>query len=76
MSGTLDICRDYQHIIHSCLNLLSPGGTLLFSTNARGFKFDAGLFLSTTSVSDIQTKTIDEDFIGKRNRFCFEFVKH
>jgi 23S rRNA G2069 N7-methylase RlmK/C1962 C5-methylase RlmI len=70
MSGTLDICRDYPEIISSCLKLLSPGGTLLFSSNARGLKFDASLF-PAFSVNDIQAQTIDEDFIGKRNRLCY-----
>lgn len=75
MLGTLDICRDYGELIHLCLKLLSSGGTLLFSTNARGFKLDERLF-SGVSVKDIQTQTVDEDFIGKRNRLCFQFIKH
>jgi 23S rRNA G2069 N7-methylase RlmK/C1962 C5-methylase RlmI len=70
MSGTLDICRDYQALLASCLKLLSSGGTLLFSTNARGFKLDTNLF-PDFSIEDIQTQTIDEDFIGKRNRMCY-----
>jgi 23S rRNA G2069 N7-methylase RlmK/C1962 C5-methylase RlmI len=73
MTGTLDICRDYQELIASCLKLLSPGGTLLFSSNARGLKLDASLFPAYT-IKDIQAETIDEDFIGKRNRLCYEFV--
>jgi 23S rRNA G2069 N7-methylase RlmK/C1962 C5-methylase RlmI len=70
MSGTLDINRDYQELITSCVTLLSPGGTLLFSSNARGLKLDASLFPGV-SVKDIQAQTIDEDFIGKRNRSCY-----
>jgi 23S rRNA G2069 N7-methylase RlmK/C1962 C5-methylase RlmI len=74
MSGTLDICRDYHELISSCLKLLSPGGTLLFSSNARGLKLDQDLFLDA-SIKDIQAETIDEDFIGKRNRLCYTFNK-
>ncbi len=70
MSDTLDIRRDYQSIIASCLALLSSGGTLLFSSNARGLQFNPELFPGI-SVKDIKAQTIDEDFIGKRNRLCY-----
>jgi 23S rRNA G2069 N7-methylase RlmK/C1962 C5-methylase RlmI len=72
MYGTLDICRDYHELIRSCLSLLSRDGKLLFSSNARGLKLDPALF-PKYSVKDIQAQTIDEDFIGKRNRLCYEF---
>jgi 23S rRNA G2069 N7-methylase RlmK/C1962 C5-methylase RlmI len=73
MSGTLDICRDYQALISSCLKLLSLHGTLLFSSNARGLKLDTSLF-PNISIKDIQAQTVDEDFIGKRNRLCYMFT--
>ncbi len=74
MSRTLDICRDYESLIGSCLSLLSPRGTLLFSTNARGFKLRPEFFPGFT-IQDIQAQTTDEDFIGKRSRLCYTFKK-
>jgi 23S rRNA (cytosine1962-C5)-methyltransferase len=42
MRGTFDVQRDQLRILRSALGLLSPGGTLYFSTNYRRFQLDAG----------------------------------
>ena len=55
----LDIKRDYINLINQCRKLLNPGGTIWFSVNARGFRFDADKF----SEYEIRTPDItDEDF--------------
>ena len=42
MEGILDIQRDHVELINDCMNLLSPGGVLYFSTNFTKFALDAG----------------------------------
>ena len=39
MRTTLDVQRDHAPIIMQCLDLLEPGGELIFSTNKRHFQF-------------------------------------
>jgi 23S rRNA (guanine2445-N2)-methyltransferase / 23S rRNA (guanine2069-N7)-methyltransferase len=61
MDGTLDIQRDHRELIALASKLLTPNGTLYFSTNRSRFKLDnlADLGLS---VENITPKTLDEDF--------------
>jgi 23S rRNA G2069 N7-methylase RlmK/C1962 C5-methylase RlmI len=65
MTGTLDLKRDHRRLIKGCLSLLSPGGTLLFSANARSFTLDPADFPGAV-IQDIQEGIRDEDFRGKR----------
>lgn len=64
MEKELDVQRDHVKLIRRCVELLSPGGTLVFSTNLRSFKLDEQ-GLDDLQVQDISTETIDQDF--KRN---------
>jgi len=43
MTGVLDLQRDHSELIDACIDLLAPGGELLFSTNAQRFKLDPDL---------------------------------
>ncbi len=64
MSETFDVLRDQVTLVNDVMRLLTPGGTLLFCTNRRGFCMDATIE-RTFSVRDISSETIPEDF--KRN---------
>ncbi|MBZ4192107.1 class I SAM-dependent methyltransferase [Niabella sp. 3A5MI-3] len=70
----LDIQRDHVLLINECLRLLSPGGTLYFSTNARKFVLDAGK-LQTDKIKDITKTTTPFDFEGKLFRWCYKIEK-
>lgn len=74
MKGTLDIQRDHAGLVRQAMALLAPGGTLVFSTNARKFKLDAGLE-DDFAVEDVTRWSIPEDF-GRNQRIhrCF-FVR-
>ncbi|MDP3706370.1 MAG: bifunctional 23S rRNA (guanine(2069)-N(7))-methyltransferase RlmK/23S rRNA (guanine(2445)-N(2))-methyltransferase RlmL [Legionellaceae bacterium] len=65
MAETLDIQRDHEALIGAAMRLLSPNGTLYFSTNFRQFKLSPQVF-DQFSVRDISSETIDLDF--KRNQ--------
>ncbi len=59
--GTLDIQRDHVGLIRACVGLLATNGALYFSTNLRGFKFDAAALVDLVC-DNITADTIDEDF--------------
>jgi 23S rRNA G2069 N7-methylase RlmK/C1962 C5-methylase RlmI len=63
--GTFDIRRDHRALIHQCLELLAPGGSLFFSANARGFRLKSADFPGL-SIQDLSDILIDEDFRGKK----------
>lgn len=64
--GVLDVQRDHAELIELAMGCLSPGGTLIFSNNRRGFKLDAELF-ERYSVKDRTRWSLDEDF-SRRSR--------
>ena len=72
MENNLDIKRDYRDLIQSCLRLLEPGGSLWFSSNARGFKFRQDDFPGL-DIKDMGKELLDEDFKGKKNPVCYKF---
>ena len=61
MDGVLDIQRDHGGMIRKCMSMLSPGGTLLFSTNLRSFKLDPDIG-ENYSVEDRTSASIPKDF--------------
>jgi 23S rRNA (guanine2445-N2)-methyltransferase / 23S rRNA (guanine2069-N7)-methyltransferase len=65
MEGVLDIQRDHVSMINRCMELLLPGGTLIFSNNLRSFKMDSEA-LENYTLENITDKTIDPDF--QRNK--------
>jgi 23S rRNA (cytosine1962-C5)-methyltransferase len=74
MMETLDIRRDYLELIDKSLTLLSPGGTLYFSTNAKGFRLQSEDFPGFI-IKDLKPSLVDEDFRGKRIPACYAFSK-
>ena len=76
MARTFDVQRDYVELINKTIKLLAPGGTLIFSTNLRGFKMDCQAF-SGCLLTDISKKTIPFDFKRRSNiHQCWSFTKN
>ena len=73
MRASLDIKRDHHDLIQRCLSLLSPGGTLWFSSNARGFNLDNEDFPGFL-VKNMEKALRDEDFKEKRIPCCYTFT--
>lgn len=75
MEGAFDVQRDHAEVLRKVTRLLKPGGLLLFSTNFRKFKLDAGA-LEGLEVEDWSGKTIPKDF--ERNpkiHYCWAIRK-
>ncbi|HYE34919.1 bifunctional 23S rRNA (guanine(2069)-N(7))-methyltransferase RlmK/23S rRNA (guanine(2445)-N(2))-methyltransferase RlmL [Methylocaldum sp.] len=71
MQQTLDVQRDHPKLIGQCMDLLAPGGLLVFSTNCRKFKLDAEA-LTGLKLEDISRKTIPKDFErNPRIHYCW-----
>ncbi len=61
MEEDLDIERDHPLLIRDCMNLLAPGGTLIFSTNKKKFEIHS-IVTSAYQVKEISQWTIPLDF--------------
>jgi len=72
MEGVLDIARDHTALIDACMYLLSPGGLLVFSTNAQRFRPDPALN-ERYVIRDVSAATLPRDFErNPRIHRCFE----
>ena len=75
----LDINRDWPQLVKDCLNILTPGGILYFSTNSERIKFDLSKLPSKTAAgidfncNDITYQTIPQDFERKKPHKCWQF---
>jgi len=75
MQDTLDIQRDHVALIRAAGRLLSPGGTLIFSTNFRRFRLDQEE-LAEFVVEDLTRATIPKDFERNlRIHQCFKLTR-
>ena len=78
-TDVLDINRDWPQLVKDCLNILTPGGTLYFSTNSERLKFDVSKLPPKTaagisfSCEDITEQTIPADFAGKKPHKVWKF---
>jgi 23S rRNA (guanine2445-N2)-methyltransferase / 23S rRNA (guanine2069-N7)-methyltransferase len=68
----LDVQRDHVHLITLASGLLTPQGSLLFSTNAERFRLDRDALAGLT-VEDLTARSIPRDFARHaRIHQCFE----
>jgi 23S rRNA (guanine2445-N2)-methyltransferase / 23S rRNA (guanine2069-N7)-methyltransferase len=75
MSASFDVQRDHVPLLRDTSRLLAPGGTLIFSTNRRGFRLDAAE-LPELVIEDITEATIGRDFArNPRIHTCFRIQR-
>ncbi len=70
MEEMFDIQVDYIELITQALKLLTPKGTIFFSTNSRKFAFDDSLF-DGCKIVEITAKTIPLDFHQQKIHRCW-----
>jgi 23S rRNA (guanine2445-N2)-methyltransferase / 23S rRNA (guanine2069-N7)-methyltransferase len=61
MAGVLDIERDHPALIEAAARLLSPGGLLVFSTNAQRFRLEEKLS-ERYDICDVSAASLPKDF--------------
>ena len=67
MQGFLDIVRHWPSLVEACLRVLSPEGTLLFSSNAQGLRLEPEA-VSGADIEDISARSIPEGYHGQPHR--------
>ncbi len=76
--NTLDINRDWPELVTKCLRLLSPNGTLYFSTNSKRLIFDPSKLQGSIdrkeySVTEMTDQSIAEDFKNQKPHRLWKF---
>ncbi|HEU4470328.1 MAG TPA: class I SAM-dependent methyltransferase [Flavisolibacter sp.] len=74
MDDFLDIQRDHVTLVNDCLETLTPGGLIFFSTNFTRFSLEEEK-IRASEIRDITRQTTPFDFEGKLKRPCFRIVK-
>ncbi len=74
-SSSFDVVRDHPALIADCVELLNDGGTLYFSTNARGFALAGAQLPSNLAIEELTPQSIPEDFRNRRIHQCWRLVK-
>jgi 23S rRNA (cytosine1962-C5)-methyltransferase len=74
MHGVLDVQRDHVALIRDCAEILAPAGELLFSTNLRSFRLDAGA-LAGLNIADTSAQTVPPDFRNKKIHKCWRICR-
>jgi 23S rRNA (cytosine1962-C5)-methyltransferase len=72
-NGSFSIQRDHAKLINSALELLNPGGIILFSTNYKEFRMDRRA-ISNGRITE-KTDTIPPDFVGTQPHRCYSISK-
>lgn len=72
MSGTFDIRRDHTALLQATLDVLSPGGVIWFSTNARHFQLERESFAGI-DIEDTTEMTGAPDFAGRHSHRSYRF---
>lgn len=70
MRDTLDVQRDHPKLLEGCVQLLNPGGKIIFSNNRRKFKIDPAI---GEHGEEITHKTVPEDFKRHPAHRCWLF---
>ncbi|HHU36283.1 MAG TPA: rRNA (guanine-N2)-methyltransferase [Treponema sp.] len=78
LDDVFDINRDWAELCRLALAVLSPGGTLWFSTNSRKLKFDPSLIGGAavhpgTIITDLSEHSIPEDFRNQKIHRLWSF---
>ncbi len=70
MRNTLDVQRDHPKLLEGCVQLLNPGGQVIFSNNLRSFRIDPAIGVHG---EEITRKTVPEDFKRHTAHRCWLF---
>ena len=70
MQTTFDIQRDHAPLLAQTLELLAPGGELIFSTNRQGFRLDPAV-QAEAAAEEISRRTVPPDFARHTPHRCW-----
>ena len=73
--GSFSVDRDHPELIRACLRRLATGGSLIFSTNSRGFSLAAATLPRSFVATEISQQTIPEDFRNDKIHRCWRIQR-
>ena len=75
MEEAFDIQQDHVALIHNAMTLLTPSGTLYFSSNFRRFKLDKRTLSEDFTIEEMSQETIPADFArNPRIHYCWKIT--
>jgi len=69
-----DVQRDHVKVLNRLLELMTPGGTIFFSTNFRRFKF-AETAVRAANIREISRQTVPPEFRNQRIHRCWRIIR-
>lgn len=75
IEGHWDVQRDHVQLLQQLITWMRPGGTIYFSNNFRGFKWDPTPF-QLASEHEISQQTVPEDYRNRRIHRCWKLKCH
>ena len=69
-----DVQRDHVALLHQQGDIVTPQGTVYFSTNFRKFKLDPAVS-SAYRVIELSKQTVPEDFRNRRIHQCWKLIR-
>ncbi|GJM42747.1 MAG: methyltransferase [Ardenticatenaceae bacterium] len=73
--GSFSVDRDHPELIRACLERLARGGTLIFSTNSRGFQLGDAALPRGFRAKNVTKQSIPEDFRNDKIHTCWRIEK-
>ena len=74
MQNTFDVQRDQRDLLENALALLSPGGSLFFSNNRKGFELDPAVS-EMAAVEELTRQTVPRDFARHLPHRCWRLTR-
>ncbi|VAW31454.1 23S rRNA (guanine(2445)-N(2))-methyltransferase / 23S rRNA (guanine(2069)-N(7))-methyltransferase, partial [hydrothermal vent metagenome] len=69
--ASFSVNRDYPELLQTCLKRLARGGSIIFSTNSRGFRLETAVLPQNLRITEISQQTIPQDFRNKHIHRCW-----
>lgn len=69
--ASFSVDRDYPELLQACAKRLAADGSLIFSTNSRGFRLETAVLPKNLIMTDITSQTIPPDFRNKKTHRCW-----
>ncbi len=73
--ASFSVNRDYAELLQACLKRLARNGSLIFSTNSRGFRLETAVLPQNLITTEISQQTIPQDFRNNKIHRCWRIQK-
>ncbi len=74
-ADSFSVDRDYPELLSWISAFVAPGGEVFFSTNSRGFTFDAAAVPAGFGCHEISHRSVPEDFRNRKIHRCWRLAQ-